>query len=59
MKKLFRKFIAHMRWNLRIVCEESEGKGLHDDYHDYPDDDGIPTHGYTYHCRRCGKAFQI
>jgi len=61
MKKLFRTFVAIMRWNLRFVCEESAGLGPYD-YHDYRDSDdfgGQPWHFVKYTCRRCGKKFYI
>lgn len=54
--KIIRRLIALFRLNKRIVCEESQGER---DYHDYPDDDGIPTHWHIYTCRRCGKKFTI
>lgn len=62
MTSLWRRFLAWARWDKRAVCELSAGRGLYDDYHDYPDgvdDDLGPVHGYAYKCRRCGKAFMI
>ena len=62
MRHAWKRFLAYMRWNKSAVCEMSVGKGLHDDYHDYPDgtdDDLGPVHFYTYTCRRCGKEFTI
>lgn len=58
MRRLWRRFLATYRLNLKVVCEESRGDR---DYHDYPDENEIAgaIHGYTYHCDRCGKAFTI
>ena len=56
----FRRVIARFRWNKRLVCEQSVGRGLHDDYHDYPDSiEGQPWHFVELTCKRCGKKFVI
>ena len=53
-------FLANMRFDKQVVCQMSVGRGLYDDYHDYPDsDDDAPMHFHTYTCRRCGKEFGI
>ena len=57
-----RRLLAYWRLNSDAICVESAGRGLYDDYHDYPDavdDDLGPVHFYTYRCRRCGKEFRI
>ena len=60
IRRLYRWFMARFRLNLRIVCEESAGKGWYDDYHDYKDDVGSqPYHFVTLRCKRCGKEFII
>jgi hypothetical protein len=60
MKRIWRRFLAYWRLDLKAVCEESAGRGLYDDYHDYPDGiAGEPWHFYTHTCRRCGKGFCI
>lgn len=60
MKKFIRRFLAFHRLNKRIICEESIGRGLHNDYHDYPDtEDQYPAHFTTLKCARCGKEFII
>jgi hypothetical protein len=57
MYKLWRRFLARFRLNLKAVCEESIGGR---DYHDYPDDEyGEPLHFTTLCCKRCGKEFSI
>ena len=58
--RIWRRFLAFFRLNLRIVCEESKERGPHDDYHDYPDDEiGMPMHMVLLKCKRCGKDFYI
>lgn len=53
-------FLARFRLSDHAVCEMSKGKGLADDYHDYPDDElGYPEHFAILKCRRCGKHFTI
>ena len=60
LQKLWRRFQARLRLNLRVVCEESRGMGPHDDYHDYPDDiHGQPAHFVPLTCKRCGKEFYL
>lgn len=56
----WRRYLAWHRWNLDLVCELSKGRGMHDDYHDYPDSTvGEPWHMYTHTCKRCRKEFSI
>ncbi len=53
-------FLARFRLDLDAVCEMSQGKGLYDDFHDYPDDaTGQPCHFVALVCNRCGKQFYI
>ncbi len=60
MKRLWRWFLARFRLDLNVVCEESAGRGPHEDYHDYPDDEcGEPYHFIALKCQRCGKEFTI
>jgi hypothetical protein len=68
VKKIFAFLLYHSKlllatWRLNeaLVCEMSRGRGLYDDFHDYRDESDFagPWHGYTYHCSRCGKEFQI
>lgn len=60
IRRLYRWFLASFRLSLRVVCEESRGKGPHEDYHDYPDDYlGEPMHFVALTCQRCGKEFYI
>jgi hypothetical protein len=61
---MFRRFWrwvqARFRLNDEAVCELSKGRGLADDYHDYPDSvEGEPWHFTTLTCKRCGKQFTI
>lgn len=59
-RRLYRWFLARFRLNLRVVCEESVGRGPHEDFHDYPDDEiGDPMHFAEMRCKRCGKVFYI
>jgi hypothetical protein len=55
------RFLAYFRLNQRAICEMSKGRGMHDDYHDYADEDELApaTHEYLYKCRFCGKEFYI
>jgi len=55
------RFLAYWRLNQRAICEMSKGRGLHDCYHDYPDEDEVaaPMHFHVYTCRFCGKEFFI
>lgn len=60
IRRLRRWFLARFRLDLGLVCEMSRGRGLHDDFHDYPDDIlGEPWHFGELECRRCGKKFVI
>lgn len=60
MRRLWRLFLAYFRLDLGAVCEMSRGRGMSDDFHDYPDSwTPEPWHMYTHHCRRCQKAFLI
>lgn len=53
-------FLAYFRLNNKAVCDKSVGKGLWEDYHDYPDSTTPePWHMYVHHCKRCGKEFFI
>ena len=56
----WRVFLAYYRLDLKEVCRQSQGRGLYDDFHDYPDDpDGAPLHFVTLRCCRCQKLFCI
>jgi hypothetical protein len=60
LRRFWRLVLARFRLDLAAVCEMSRGRGLHDDYHDYPDSDPPePWHFHTHKCRRCGKEFTI
>lgn len=60
MRRILDWFLARFRLSERAVCEMSKGRGLHDDFHDYPDDElGEPAHFVTLKCKRCGKEFVI
>ena len=60
LRHAWRWFLARFRLNLQVVCEMSQGRGPHDDYHDYPDDEhGQPSHFVLLKCKRCGKEFYI
>lgn len=60
LKLPFKYIIAFLRLDLRTVCEMSAGKGLYNDFHDYPDDEqGFPLHFVALKCKRCGKEFYI
>jgi hypothetical protein len=60
MCNFWRRFLAWTRWSKIAVCEMSVGRGMHDDYHDYPDSViGAPLHEYEHICKRCGKTFYI
>ena len=57
---MLKYILARFRLNKRYVCELSKGKGLYDDYHDYPDTkDKFPLHLANLNCERCGKEFRI
>jgi hypothetical protein len=58
--EMWRWFLARFRLSQDAVCTESRGKGLYDDFHDYPDDvAGAPLHLVDLECKHCGKAFRI
>jgi len=60
MRRLWRWFLARFRLSMAAVCEMSKGRGPHNDYHDYPDDEmGAPFHMVLLKCKRCGKEFYI
>lgn len=61
MKRAWRRFLAYTRLNKSAVCEMSAGRGMRNDFHDYPDavGDPGPMHFHTYKCGRCGKEFMI
>lgn len=61
LRHVWRWYKARMRWDLKLVCEMSKGRGTHDDFHDYEDDESypFPCHMIPYHCSRCGKEFYI
>ena len=53
-----RWLLAYFRISKKAVCEMSKGLGMHNDFHDYPDDVvGTPSHFVIMTCRRCGKLF--
>lgn len=58
VKKVLLWFLAYFRLNNKAICEMSKGRGLYNDYHDYPDDEvGQPFHFIKMKCKRCGKEF--
>jgi hypothetical protein len=60
MKRLWLWFLASLHLSESAMCEMSKGRGLFDDYHDYPDDIiGLPYHFIEMTCKRCGKKFYI
>lgn len=60
MNRLWLWFLAYFRLSDEAVCEMSKDCGLHDDFHDYPDDElGSPDHFGLMKCKRCGKRFYI
>lgn len=60
LRRLWLWFLARFRLSGEAVCEMSRGRGVADDYHDYPDgESGQPDHFITHRCRRCGKGFTI
>lgn len=60
LRRKWRRFRARFRLSLAAVCEESKGRGLCDDFHDYTDDEfGQPWHFHEMQCQRCGKRFYI
>lgn len=57
---LWQWFLAQFRLSESAVCGMSRGRGLTDDYHDYPDsEEGLPWHFHVMTCKRCGKRFTI
>jgi hypothetical protein len=59
-RRLWHWFLARHRLDLNLVCELSKGRGLHDDFHDYDDDEyGQPWHFIELTCKRCGKRFCV
>jgi hypothetical protein len=59
--RLWKWFLARFRLSASAVCEMSVGRGPHEDFHDYEDDEShpYPSHFIPYHCSRCGKEFYI
>lgn len=52
--------MAFFRLSPQAICEMSRGRGLYNDYHDYPDTvDRTPWHFAELECKRCGKKFRI
>lgn len=59
-RRLWLRFLAFSRLSDAAVCEMSIGRGLANDYHDYPDiAEKYPAHFETLQCCRCGKEFVI
>lgn len=60
MRRLWLWFLARFRLSGAAVCEMSKGRGMFDDYHDYPDSiEGFPDHFIPLTCKRCGKVFYL
>ena len=60
MTQFIQQLLAYFRLSQKAVCEQSIGKGLYNDYHDYPDDVyGQPIHMHDLKCKHCGKLFRI
>jgi hypothetical protein len=58
--RLWKWFLARFRLSPSAVCEMSVGRGVADDFHDYPDSvAGTPDHFSILTCKRCGKTFTI
>lgn len=58
IRRYWRWIQARFRLDLEVVCELSRGRGLLNDFHDFPDDIvGTPCHFVTMTCKRCGKQF--
>lgn len=54
-----RRLGARFRLDMRLVCEESRGRGLLDDYHDYCDAvEQLPMHFAILTCARYGSLTQ-
>lgn len=59
-RTLWRRFLAWKRLSPLVVCQLSFGRGLFDDYHDYPDtESGTPFAFGSDFCVRCGKPFSM
>ncbi len=59
-RRFWKWFLARFRLSQKAICEMSRGRGLHDDYHDYPDTKhGQPWHFTVLECQHCGKEFCI
>lgn len=53
-------WLARLRVSNYAICVMSKGRGMYDDYHDYPDDElGTPSHFVALKCKRCGKEFYM
>jgi hypothetical protein len=51
-------WLAWFRLSPYAVCAMSQGRGMADDFHDYPDTQSKePFHMSTDYCVRCGKEF--
>lgn len=59
MKNLWMWFLARFRLSDNAICTMSRGRGLNDDFHDYPDAGNPPWHFHIHKCLRCGKEFSI
>lgn len=59
LRHLWRWIQARYRLDLNVVCEMSKGRGPHNDFHDYPDDEhgSFMCHMVMLKCVRCGKEF--
>jgi hypothetical protein len=58
--RYWRLFLAFTRLDDSAVCEMSAGRGLEDDFHDFPDSTlPYPDHFMVHTCMRCGKLFCI
>ncbi len=59
-RRLWLWFLARFHLSDAAVCRMSIGRGPHEDYHDYQDDEhGQPWHFVLLKCKRCGKGFYI
>jgi hypothetical protein len=59
-RRRWRLFLAFFRLDMDAVCEMSAGRGLHDGFHDYPDDiHQEPWHFTEMTCVRCKKKFYL
>lgn len=58
--RLWEWILARYRLDLKAVCEMSQGRGPHDDFHDFSDDEYFrPYHFILLRCRRCKKEFYL